>query len=155
MNWQNYLVVLSCLNIKGSLVPVDLCLNFEKKVRRTGFLAYKNQFWNWFLINPVCRNWFFRLDFSKLKYRSTGRNVTNMASKLKCHHFSIKECFPKTAAIACGRTRLKIILPHHLAQMLTQEPSIHKEKQNLHWKLGRLTPSFGSILALRLKKYFF
>ena len=28
-------------------------------------------------------------------------------------------------------------------------------KQNLHWKLGRLTPSFGSILAVRLKKYFF
>jgi hypothetical protein len=27
--------------------------------------------------------------------------------------------------------------------------------QNLHWKLGRLTPSFGSILAVWLKKYFF
>ena len=26
---------------------------------------------------------------------------------------------------------------------------------NLHWKLGRLTPSFGSNLAVRLKKYFF
>ena len=27
--------------------------------------------------------------------------------------------------------------------------------QNLHWKLGWLMPSFGSILAVRLKKYFF
>ena len=26
--------------------------------------------------------------------------------------------------------------------------------QNLHWKLGRLTPSFGSILMVRIKKYF-
>ena len=26
---------------------------------------------------------------------------------------------------------------------------------NLHWKLGQLTPSFGSILAIWLKKYFF
>ena len=28
-------------------------------------------------------------------------------------------------------------------------------EQNLHWKLGRLTPSFGFILAVRLKKDFF
>ena len=27
--------------------------------------------------------------------------------------------------------------------------------QNLHWKLGWLTPSFGSILAVWLKNYFF
>ena len=27
--------------------------------------------------------------------------------------------------------------------------------QNLHWKLGRLTPSFGSILAVQLKNMFF
>ena len=27
--------------------------------------------------------------------------------------------------------------------------------QNLHWKLGQLMPSFGSILAVRLKKLFF
>ena len=27
--------------------------------------------------------------------------------------------------------------------------------QNLHWKLGQLTPSFGSILAVRIKRYFF
>ena len=33
-----------------------------------------------------------------------------------------------------------------------QQPSIC---QNLHWKFGRLMPSFGSILAVRLKKYFF
>ena len=28
----------------------------------------------------------------------------------------------------------------------------YSKPQNLHWKLGRLTPSFGSTLALRLKK---
>jgi hypothetical protein len=27
--------------------------------------------------------------------------------------------------------------------------------QNLYWKLGRLTPSFGSTLAVLLKRYFF
>ena len=32
---------------------------------------------------------------------------------------------------------------------------LHRFYQNLHWKLGRLTPSFGSTLALWLKKYFF
>ena len=31
----------------------------------------------------------------------------------------------------------------------------HHPLQNLHWKLGWLTPSFGSTLAVRLKKYFF
>ena len=30
-----------------------------------------------------------------------------------------------------------------------------RSTQNLHWKLGRLTPSFGSILVVRLKFYFF
>ena len=28
-------------------------------------------------------------------------------------------------------------------------------EQNLHWKLGQQAPHFGSILAVRLKKYFF
>ena len=32
---------------------------------------------------------------------------------------------------------------------------VGKTYQNLHWKLGRLMPSFGSILAVRLEKYFF
>ena len=31
----------------------------------------------------------------------------------------------------------------------------HHPLQNLHWKLGWLTPSFGSTLAVRLKKHFF
>ena len=37
-------------------------------------LSCKNQFQNWFLQakNPVRRTWFFQLDFSKFKYRSTG-----------------------------------------------------------------------------------
>ena len=37
-------------------------------------VACKNQFRKWFLLakNPVCPTWFFHLDFSKFKYRSTG-----------------------------------------------------------------------------------
>ena len=40
----------------------------------TACVACKNQFQNWFLQakNPVHRNWFFQLDFSKFKHRSTG-----------------------------------------------------------------------------------
>ena len=63
--------------------PVDLYLNFEKsswknQIRRTGFLAYKNQFWNWFLqAKQALKIQFVKLDFSKLifleiLYRSTG-----------------------------------------------------------------------------------
>ena len=52
--------------------PVDLYLNFEKsswknQIRRTGFLAYKNQFWNWFLqAKQALKIQFVKLDFSKL-----------------------------------------------------------------------------------------
>ena len=40
----------------------------------TVFVACKIQFWACFLqtIIPVCRTWFFQLDFSKFQYRSTG-----------------------------------------------------------------------------------
>ena len=40
----------------------------------TACVACKNQFQNWFLQvkNPVGRTWFFKLDFSDIKYRSTG-----------------------------------------------------------------------------------
>ena len=37
----------------------------------------------------------------------------------------------------------------------TQHSFVYGQNQNLHWKLGRLTPSFGSFLAVWLKKYFF
>ena len=40
----------------------------------TACVACKNQFRNWFLLakNPFRRIWFLQLDFSKIKYRSTG-----------------------------------------------------------------------------------
>ena len=40
----------------------------------TACAACKNPFQNWFLQakNPVCRTWFLQLDFSEIKYRSTG-----------------------------------------------------------------------------------
>ena len=40
----------------------------------TACVACKNQFGNWFLQvkNPVCRTWFFKLDFLKIKYRWIG-----------------------------------------------------------------------------------
>ena len=67
--------------IETSLLrPIHLYLIFEKsslknQVRRTGFLTCKNQFQNWFLQvkNLVRRTWFFKLDFSKIKYRWIGR----------------------------------------------------------------------------------
>ena len=48
------LLVLNFFQIINDNLPVDLYLNFEKsswknQVRLTGFLACKNQFWNWFL----------------------------------------------------------------------------------------------------------
>ena len=40
------------------------------------------------------------------------------------------------------------------AKMLIRRMVLGCPTQNLHWKLGRLTPSFGSILAVWLKKIF-
>ena len=42
-------------------------------------VACKNQFRNWFLQvkNPVCQTWFFKLDFSKIKYRWIGQKSYN------------------------------------------------------------------------------
>ena len=77
-------------NLRGLYPLVDLYLNFEKsiwttQVWRTGFLACKNQFQNWFLQtkNPVCQIGVFQLDFSKFKYRSTGGGVEMSSNLLK------------------------------------------------------------------------
>ena len=64
-------------------------------------------------------------------------------------------------------TFIEFLYPH-IREFLSEEkthtlfPSKQAEElnvicyyQNLHWKLERLTPSFGSNLAVRLKKYFF
>ena len=46
----------------------------------TACVTCKNQFRNWFLQvkNPVHRTWFFKLDFSKIKYRWIGREVFSL-----------------------------------------------------------------------------
>ena len=46
---------------------------------------------------------------------------------------------------------IAITLRNNLQTLFLTEGKV----QNLHWKLGRLTPSFGSILAVCHKKYFF
>jgi hypothetical protein len=45
----------------------------------TACVACKNQFQNLFMQakNPVCRTGFLQLDFSKIKYRSTGGEALN------------------------------------------------------------------------------
>ena len=49
----------------------------------TACVACKNQFRNWFLQakNPVCWTWFLQLDFSKIKYRSTGGKTPQLLCK--------------------------------------------------------------------------
>ena len=58
----------------------------------TACVACKNQFWNWFLQaeNPVCRTWFLQLDFSKIKYRSTGLLCNTTALKIYKRMIKIK-----------------------------------------------------------------
>ena len=58
---------MSCLNVKGSLVPVDLYLNFEKSSwKNQGYTGSKNQVRNKLKIR------FVKLDFSEIKHKSTG-----------------------------------------------------------------------------------
>ena len=92
--------------------PVDLYLNFEKsswknQVRRTGFLACKNQFRNLFLQAtqavkiqfeiPRLKIQFVKLDFSELNFQksspdqqgvSVSQFITKKCSKL-AHNYSL------------------------------------------------------------------
>ena len=86
----------------SNIPPVDLYLIFEKsscknQFRQTGFLVCKTQFQNWFLQatcwqwkpslkwtkNPVHRTWLFQIDFSEIKYRSTGYCVITFSENWK------------------------------------------------------------------------
>ena len=39
--------------------------------------------------NPVCRTWFFQIDFSEIKYRSTGGKSYNIGASLLCLRFNV------------------------------------------------------------------
>ena len=103
--------------------PVDLYLISEKSIWKnqlwpTGFLVYfKLDFYclcnlqksilklilNWFLKakNPVCRTWFLQLDFSKIKYRSTG----GVCESRKGAHFALLHFSSKWANSSKHRNR--------------------------------------------------
>ena len=110
-------------------LPFDLHLIFEKsscknQVRQTWFLAYKNQFRNWFLHagskNPVqnrLKIQFFKLNFSKLIFQKSSSDqqresclLLEFFKKSDCRNQMALECIQNNAHKSSQLSLLSLLI---------------------------------------------